>query len=99
MDSCQTPGRSCQHFNFEPKNAAKKPVQLASTFSLFFSAGLFSAAPKTHKTLNVLNTLLERDISRRALFFLILTYLTACKAEIIHKMTTIFPQNGPRLSF
>ena len=24
---------------------------------------------------------------------------TACKAEHIHKMTTIFNQNGPRLSF
>ena len=24
---------------------------------------------------------------------------TACKAEQIHKMTTIFTQNGPRLSF
>ena len=24
---------------------------------------------------------------------------TACKAEQIHKMTTIFPQYGPRLSF
>ena len=24
---------------------------------------------------------------------------TACKAEQIHKMTTIFIQNGPRLSF
>ena len=24
---------------------------------------------------------------------------TSCKAEKIHKMTTIFPQNGPRLSF
>ena len=25
--------------------------------------------------------------------------LTACKAEQIHKMTTIFTHNGPRLSF
>ena len=24
---------------------------------------------------------------------------TACKAEQIHKLTTIFTQNGPRLSF
>ena len=24
---------------------------------------------------------------------------TACKAEQIHKMTSIFTQNGPRLSF
>ena len=24
--------------------------------------------------------------------------ITACKAEQIHKMTTIFTQNGPRLS-
>ena len=24
---------------------------------------------------------------------------TACKAEQIHKMTTIFTENGPRLSF
>ena len=24
---------------------------------------------------------------------------TACKAEQIHKMTTIFTQNGPRLTF
>jgi hypothetical protein len=24
---------------------------------------------------------------------------TVCKAEEIHKMTTIFTQNGPRLSF
>ena len=38
-------------------------MQLASNCSLFFSA-----APKTCKNSNVLNTLLERDISR-ALFF------------------------------
>ena len=25
--------------------------------------------------------------------------ITACKAKQIHKMTTIFTQNGPRLSF
>ena len=46
----QPRGRRCQHLNFfclakqnistdwEPKNSAEKPVQLASTLSLFFSA-------------------------------------------------------------
>ena len=76
--------------DWEPKNSAEKPVQLASTFSLFFSAAPkfffyfsyqllnfclgFSAVPKTWKNSNVLNTLLECDISR-ALFFKILTTL------------------------
>ena len=45
----QAPARSCQHLNFcflgistdwVPKKSAEKPVQLASTFSLFFSAAL-----------------------------------------------------------
>jgi hypothetical protein len=47
-DSCQDLARSCQHLNFhflakqnistDKKNSAEKPAQLASSFSLFFSA-------------------------------------------------------------
>ena len=56
VDSCQEAlGRSCQCLkqnistDQEPKNSAEKPMQLASTFSLFFSAAsslIFSAVHK-----------------------------------------------------
>ena len=59
---------SCQHLNFcfpgktelteNQRTLLRIQVQLASTFSLFFSA-----APKTRKNSNVLDTLPERDIS------------------------------------
>ena len=57
------PGKTENFYWSRTKELAEKPVQLASTFSLFFSA-----APKTRKKLNVLDTLPERDISQ-ALFF------------------------------
>ena len=66
--------------DWEPKNSAEKPVQLASTFSLFFSAalkillGFSQQLQKIRKNSNVLDTLRECDISR-ALFFKILTTL------------------------
>ena len=65
---CQTPAKSCQHLSFcfpgistdwVPKKSAEKPVQLASNFSLFFSAALkllLRSFKKPSENSNVLNT-------------------------------------------
>ena len=71
----QARARSCQHLNFcfpsistdwVPKKSAEKPVQLASTFSLFFSAALILVLSsfKNRAKIQMFSTQMELNLIR-----------------------------------